>query len=150
MKEMKTLKIKEILEIEEIFIENGDVDEFQDRFPLEMGDVVVHYEKHEDGTEEMGIYLVDNIYPDVMNGVFLDSMYESSENYYADNSKGEWEEIIDDYFDCELEGDEKYFKEEDGIWEKFQEAKDKKEFIRNLFKKEAYASFYFLLLKSQK
>lgn len=137
MKEMKTLKTKEILEIEEIFIKNGDVEEFQDRFPLEMGDVVVHYEKHKDGTEEMGIYLVDDVYPDVMNGIFLDSMYESSENYYADNSEGEWKEIVDDYFDCELEGDEKYFKEEDGIWEEFQEARDKKEFIRNLFKKEA-------------
>ena len=131
---MKTLRTEEILEVEKIFLENGDVDEFLDRFPLEIGDVIVHYEKHEDGTEGIGIYLVDDVYPDVMNGVFLDSMFKSSENYYAYNSEGEWKEIINNYFDGELEGDEKYFKEEDDIWEKFQEAKDKKEFIRNLFK----------------
>jgi hypothetical protein len=131
---MKTLRTDEILEIEKIFLENGDVEDFQDRFPLEMCDVIVHYEKHEDGTEEMGIYLIDDVYPSVVNGVFLDSVYESSENYYTDNTEGEWKEIVDQYFDCELEGGEKYFSEHEGIWEKFQEAKDKREFIRNLFK----------------
>lgn len=134
MKEMKTLRTDEILEIEKIFLENGNVEDFQDHFPLEIGDVVVYYEKHEDGTEEMGINLVSNIYPSVVNGIFLDSVYESRENYYTDNTDGEFKDIVNQYFEEELEGGEKYFSEHEGIWEKFQEAEDKREFIRNLFK----------------
>lgn len=132
---MKELKTDEILEVEEIFLENGDVEEFQEHFPLKVGDVVVHYKKNEDdGKEELGINLVSDVYPSVVSGVFLDSVYGSCENYYTDNTDGEFEDIVDQYFEGELEGGEKYFKEEDGIWEKFQEAEDKKEFIRNLFK----------------
>ena len=130
---MKILSTEEILKIEQAFLENGDIDEFQSNFPLEAGDVVVHYSN--DGEyEEMSICLVDNVYPDVVEGTFLDSIYESSENYYADNSDGDWNVIVNQYSENELEGGEKYFSEDEGIWEKFQEAMDKKEFIRNLMK----------------
>ena len=128
---MKTLITDEILGIEQSFLENGDIENFQSNFPLKTGDVVITYSN--DGEyEEMSICLVDEVYPDVIEGIFLDSIYKSSENYYADNSEGDWKEIINQYFDCELEGGEKYFSKDEGIWEKFQSAKDKKEFIRNL------------------
>ncbi len=129
MKEMKILRTDKI---EKNFSENKDVD---DRFPLEMCNVVVHYKKHKNGTEEMGIYLIDSVYPSVVNGVFLDSVYETSKNYYTDNIDGKWKKDINRHrFDCELKDGEKYFIELEGIWEKFKEAKDKREFIRNLFK----------------
>ena len=131
---IKTLTTDEILKVVQAFLENGDTESFQSNFPLKAGDVIVRY-SNEDGYEEIGICLVNGVYPDVE---FLDPVFFSSENYYADNSDGDWEEIINQqYLTGDLEGGEKYFSEHEGIWEKFQEAKDKREFIRNLMKKEA-------------